>query len=204
MLGVALVQVACTVTAVYVGARTAMGFGRDLRVAVFHRVGLFSSREVGRFGAPSLITRTTNDVQQVQMLVMLSCTQLVATPLMMVGGVTMAVREDRGLSWLLLVCVPVLAAGLGLVISRMVPAFRIMQRRIDTVNKTLREQITGIRVVRAFVREPFEKPPFRQGQPRAHRGCAACGPMDSFDRSSDHRGPQCLHGRGPVVWRSTR
>jgi ATP-binding cassette subfamily B protein len=144
------------VAAVYIGARTAMGFGRDLRVAVFHRVGSFSSREVGRFGAPSLITRTTNDVQQVQMLVMLSCVQLVATPLMMVGGVTMAVREDRGLSWLLLVCVPVLAAGLGLVISRMVPAFRVMQGRIDTVNKTLREQITGIRVVRAFVREPFE------------------------------------------------
>ncbi len=156
MLGVAFVQVGCTVVAVYVGARTAMGFGRDLRVAVFHWVGSFSSREVGQFGAASLITRTTNDVQQVQMLVMLSCTQLVATPLMMVGGVTMAVREDRGLSWLLLVCVPVLAAGLGLVISRMVPAFRVMQGRIDTINKTLREQITGIRVVRAFVREPFE------------------------------------------------
>ena len=156
MLGVALVQVACTVTAVYVGARTAMGFGRDLRVAVFHWVGSFSSREVGQFGAPSLITRTTNDVQQVQMLVMLGCTQLVATPLMMVGGVTMAVREDRGLSWLLLVCVPALAAGLGFVISRMLPAFRVMQGRVDAINKTLREQITGIRVVRAFVREPFE------------------------------------------------
>ena len=156
MLGVAFVQVACTVVAVYVGARIAMGFGRDLRVAVFHRVGSFSSREVGRFGAPSLITRTTNDVQQVQMLAMLSCTQLVGTPLMMVGGVTMAVREDRGLSWLLLVCVPVLAVGLGLLISRLVPAFRIMQGRVDTINKTLREQITGIRVVRAFVREPFE------------------------------------------------
>jgi len=156
MLGVALVQVACTVTAVYVGARTAMGFGRDLRVAVFHWVGSFSSREVGQFGAPSLITRTTNDVQQVQMLVMLGCTQLVATPLMMVGGVTMAVREDRGLSWLLLVCVPALAAGLGFVIYRMLPAFRVMQGRVDAINKTLREQITGIRVVRAFVREPFE------------------------------------------------
>ena len=156
MLAVTLVQIAATVVAVYFGARAAMGFGRDVRAAVFHRVGSFSSREVARFGAPSLITRNTNDVQQVQMLVLLSCTLMVTAPIMMVGGVIMALREDVGLSWLLVVSVPALLISVGVVISRMLPSYRVMQVRIDAVNKTLREQITGIRVVRAFVREPFE------------------------------------------------
>ena len=156
MLAVAVVQVAATVAAVYCGARTAMGLGRDVRAAVFERVGSFSSREVAGFGAPSLITRNTNDVQQVQMLVLLSCTLMVSAPLMMAGGVIMALREDVGLSWLLGVSVPALVAGLGTVIYRTIPSFRLMQVRIDAVNRILREQITGIRVVRAFVREPFE------------------------------------------------
>ena len=156
MLAVTLVQIAATVVAVYFGARSAMGFGRDVRAAVFRRVGSFSSREVARFGAPSLITRTTNDVQQVQMLVLLSCTLMVTAPIMMVGGIFMALREDVGLSWLLVVSVPALFVSLGVVISQMLPSYRVMQVRIDAVNKTLREQITGIRVVRAFVREPFE------------------------------------------------
>ncbi|MGC5018550.1 ABC transporter ATP-binding protein [Micromonospora sp. DT47] len=156
MLLVSLVQIACSVTAVYLGARTAMAVGRDVRTAIFGQVNSFSAREVARFGAPSLITRNTNDVQQVQMLVLMSCTMLVAAPIMSVGGVVMALREDVGLSWLMLVSVPVLAIALGLVIRRMVPGFREMQTRIDTVNRVLREQITGIRVVRAFVREPYE------------------------------------------------
>ncbi|MEU4638989.1 ABC transporter ATP-binding protein [Micromonospora sp. NPDC023814] len=156
MLAVSLVQIVCSVAAVYLGARTAMGFGRDVRAAVFGHVNGFSAREVARFGAPSLITRNTNDVQQVQMLVLMSCTMLVAAPIMSVGGVVMALREDLGLSWLMLVSVPVLAVALGLIIRRMVPGFRLMQTRIDTVNRVLREQITGIRVVRAFVREPYE------------------------------------------------
>ena len=156
MLAVTLVQIAATVVAVYFGARAAMGFGRDVRAAVFHRVGSFSSREVARFGAPSLITRNTNDVQQVQMLVLLSCPLMATAPIMMVGGVIMALREDVGLSWLLVVSVPALLISVGVVISRMLPSYRVMQVRIDAVNKTLREQITGIRVVRAFVREPFE------------------------------------------------
>ena len=156
MLAVTLVQIAATVVAVYFGARAAMGFGRDVRAAVFHRVGSFSSREVAHFGAPSLITRNTNDVQQVQMLVLLSCTLMATAPIMMVGGVIMALREDVGLSWLLVVSVPALLISVGVVISRMLPSYRVMQVRIDAVNKTLREQITGIRVVRAFVREPFE------------------------------------------------
>ncbi|WP_018254217.1 ABC transporter ATP-binding protein [Salinispora mooreana] len=156
MLVVSLVQIVCSIAAVYLGARTAMAYGRDVRAALFAHVNTFSAREVAHFGAPSLITRNTNDVQQVQMLVLMSCTMLVAAPIMSVGGVVMALREDLGLSWLLLVSVPVLALGLGQVIRRMVPGFRLMQTRIDTVNRILREQISGIRVVRAFVREPDE------------------------------------------------
>jgi ATP-binding cassette subfamily B protein len=156
MLLVTGIQVVCSIAAVYFGARTAMGFGRDLRAAIFQRVGEFSSREVARFGAPSLITRNTNDVQQVQMLVLLGCTMLVAAPIMCVGGVVMALREDAGLSWLMLVSVPVMVVAIGLIVRRMLPGFRAMQDRIDTVNRVLREQISGIRVVRAFVREPYE------------------------------------------------
>ncbi|WP_326559051.1 ABC transporter ATP-binding protein [Micromonospora sp. NBC_01796] len=156
MLLVSGVQIACSIAAVYFGARTAMSFGRDVRTAIFGRVMSFSAREVGQFGAPSLITRNTNDVQQVQMLVVVSCTLLVAAPITCVGGVIMAMREDIGLSWLMVVCVPVLVLSIGLIIRKMVPQFRLMQTRIDTVNRVLREQITGIRVVRAFVREPYE------------------------------------------------
>jgi ATP-binding cassette subfamily B multidrug efflux pump len=156
MLGVALVQILCSIGAVWYGSRTAMGFGRDVRAAIFHRVGMFSQREVQQFGAPSLITRETNDVQQVQMLVLMSCTLMVMAPIMMVGGIVMAIRVDVGLSWLIALTVPVLALLLGLIITRMVPSFRLMQGRIDEVNRLLREQITGVRVVRAFVREPLE------------------------------------------------
>ena len=156
MLGVAFVQIVCSVGAVWFGAKTSMSFGRDVRAAIFHRVGTFSQREVQDFGAPSLITRQTNDVQQVQMLLLMSCTLMVMAPIMMVGGIIMAMREDLGLSWLIAVTVPVLAVLLGFIISRMVPSFRLMQARIDEVNRLLREQITGVRVVRAFVREPRE------------------------------------------------
>ena len=162
MLVVSLVQITCSIVAVYFGARTAMAFSRDVRAGIFHHVGSFSSREVLHFGAPSLITRNTNDVQQVGMLVLLGATMMVAAPIMMVGGVIMAMREDLGLSWLLAVCIPVLVVTVGLVISRMVPGFREMQVRIDGVNRVLREQITGIRVVRAFVREPLETQRFDQ------------------------------------------
>ncbi|HEX6876690.1 MAG TPA: ABC transporter ATP-binding protein [Nocardioidaceae bacterium] len=156
MLAVALVQIICTVIAVFFGARTAMAFGRDVRAAIFRQVGSFAGREVDRFGAPSLITRNTNDVQQVQMLVMLGATMMATAPIMMVGGVVMAMREDVGLSWLLAVAVPALVVTVGFVASRMLPGFRLMQERIDGVNRVMREQITGIRVVRAFVRERYE------------------------------------------------
>ncbi|WP_248580322.1 ABC transporter ATP-binding protein [Nocardioides sp. InS609-2] len=156
MLAVALVQILSAVAAVWLSARTAMGLGRDLRAAIFHRVGSFSQRELQQFGAPSLITRQTNDVQQVQMLVLMSCTLMVSAPIMMVGGVFMAMREDFGLSWLLAVCIPALLVSVSLIVVRMVPSFRVMQEKIDEVNRLLREQITGVRVVRAFVREEHE------------------------------------------------
>jgi ATP-binding cassette subfamily B protein len=162
MLGVSLVQIACSVVAVACAARTAMSFGRDLRAAVFARVGSFSGREVAQFGAPSLITRNTNDVQQVQMLALMTCSLAVQVPIMMVGGIVMAMREDLGLSWLLAVVVPALFVSVGFVVSRMVPSFRLVQSRIDDVNRILREQISGIRVVRAFVREPRETERFAE------------------------------------------
>jgi ATP-binding cassette subfamily B multidrug efflux pump len=156
MLFITLLQIACAVTAVYFGAKAAMGLGRDLRGAIFTRVAEFSEQEVTRFGAPSLITRSTNDVQQVQQLVLMSATLMVAAPMLSIGGVIMAIRQDVQLSWLIAVSVPVLLAGIGVIITRMVPLFRLMQTRIDTVNRVLREQLTGIRVVRAFVREDIE------------------------------------------------
>jgi ATP-binding cassette subfamily B protein len=162
MLLVTLVQIVCSIIAVYFGARAAMSFGRDVRGAVFIRVGEFSAREVAGFGAPSLITRTTNDVQQVQMLVIVTCTMLVAAPIMCVGGVVMAVKTDPGLSWLMGVSVPVMVIAIGLIMRQMIPQFRLMQGRIDVLNRVLREQITGIRVVRAFVREPQEEERFEE------------------------------------------
>jgi ATP-binding cassette subfamily B protein len=156
MLVVAFVQVLFAITAVYFGSRAAMGFGRDVRASLFHTVTDYSAREVAHFGAPSLITRITNDVQQVQMLVQMTCTLLIAAPMMIVGGVIMALREDVGLSMLLLVSVPAMVLAMATLIWRMVPQFQAMQDRIDSVNGVLREQLTGIRVVRAFVREPDE------------------------------------------------
>jgi ATP-binding cassette subfamily B multidrug efflux pump len=180
MLLVTLVQILCSIVAVYFGSRTGMGFGRDVRAAVFHRVGEFSAREVNRFGAPSLITRTTNDVQQVQMLVLMSATMLVAAPIMCIGGVIMALQEDIGLSWLVAVSVPVLAIAIGLVIARMVPKFRLMQVRIDAVNRILREQITGIRVVRAFVREPVETARFGVANTEVTEVATAAGRLQAL------------------------
>ena len=156
MLLVTCVQIVCSIGSVYFGAQAAMSAGRDMRGAILHKVGTFSGREVGKFGAPSLITRNTNDVQQVQLLVVMSCTILVMAPIMCVGGIVMALREDLGLSWILLVAVPALGLSMAFIIVRLVPIFRTMQERIDSVNRVLREQITGIRVVRAFVRERQE------------------------------------------------
>jgi ATP-binding cassette, subfamily B, multidrug efflux pump len=156
MLLVTLVQGTFAATAVYFGAKVAMGFGREVRANLFHRVTDFSAREVSAFGAPSLITRITNDVQQVQMLVVMTCTMAIGAPITIAVGIVMALREDVGLSAVLLVAIPAAAVILGTIVAKMVPAFEVMQERIDQINRVLREQITGIRVVRAFVREPEE------------------------------------------------
>ncbi|MGY6652517.1 ABC transporter ATP-binding protein [Amycolatopsis sp. TRM77291] len=157
MLLVSLVQIACSIGAVYYGARTAMAVGRDVRGAIFHRVQDFSAREVGQFGTPSLITRTTNDVQQVQMLTLMAFTLMVSAPIMCFGGIIMALNQDVTLSWLLVLAVPILGVSVGVIIAKMRPAFRLMQERIDKINQILREQIMGIRVIRAFVKDTHER-----------------------------------------------
>jgi len=160
MFAVTGLQVLCAVGAVYFGSRTGMGLGRDLRSAMFQKVTTFSEHETARFGAPSLLTRTTNDVRQIQFLVQMATTVLVAAPLMCVGGILMAIHQDAGLSWLLLVSVPVLVAANYWIISNTLPIFRSMQRLIDAINRVMREQLSGVRVVRAFAREPFERQRF--------------------------------------------
>jgi ATP-binding cassette subfamily B protein len=160
MLVVTILQVGFSVIAVYFGSKVAMGFGRDVRRSLFHQVNDFSAREVATFGAPSLITRITNDVQQVQMLVLMTCTLLLGAPFTSIGGVILAMQQDLGLSRILMFSIPILAVLLGIIIGSMVPTFRKMQERIDRINEILREQLTGIRIVRAFVREPEEKQRF--------------------------------------------
>ncbi len=160
MVGFSLAQIVLAIAAVYLGAKVAMGFGRDVRGALFHQVTAFSAREVGTFGAPSLITRITNDVQQVQLLVVMVATMAIAAPITIVAGVIAAMRQDLGLSAILAVSVPLSAIVLGVIVTKMFPAFQLMQDRIDQINQVLREQITGIRVVRAFVREPQERDRF--------------------------------------------
>jgi ATP-binding cassette, subfamily B, multidrug efflux pump len=160
MFAVTALQVLCAVGAVYFGSRAGMGFGRDLRSAMFHHITTFSEHETARFGAPTLLTRTTNDVRQIQFLVQMACTVLVAAPIMCVGGIFMAIHQDAGLSWLLLVSVPVLVVANYWIISKTLPLFRSMQRLIDNINRVMREQLSGVRVVRAFAREPFERQRF--------------------------------------------
>ncbi|RNL71031.1 ABC transporter ATP-binding protein [Streptomyces sp. I6] len=161
MTGISVVQVVCSIGAVYYGARTAAALGRDVRAAVFDRVQSFSAREVGHFGAPSLITRTTNDVQQVQTLVLMAFTLMVSAPIMCVGGIVLALSLDVPLSAVLLAVVPVLGVSVSLIVRRMRPLFRTVQERLDTVNRVLREQITGNRVIRAFVKDTYEAGRFR-------------------------------------------
>ena len=160
MLAITLFQVIAAGGATYFASRSAMAFGRDTRRSLFGRVRTFSGREVSGFGAASLITRTTNDVQQVQLLVLMTLSMMIQAPFMAVGGVFMALREEPGLAWLMVVAVPVLGAVLGVVIAKMIPGFRVVQTRLDAVNQVLREQLTGVRVIRAFVREPIERERF--------------------------------------------
>lgn len=156
MLAVALLQLAASVSSVWFAAKAAMSIGRDLRAAIFRRVSRFSTYQMSKFGPATLITRATNDVQQLQMVTLMAMSMLVLAPIMAIGGVAMALREDAGLSWLVWVAVPIIVAIMGVAGWKMMPLFRQMQEAIDDVNHTLREQITGMRVVRAFVREDYE------------------------------------------------
>ncbi|WP_036437497.1 ABC transporter ATP-binding protein [Mycobacterium sp. URHB0044] len=162
MLGVTALQVVCAVGAVYYGSRAGMGFGRDLRSAIFHHVTGLSAEETARFGASTLLTRTTNDVQQIQLLVAMTCTMLITAPIMSVGGIVMAVHQNARLSWLLVVSVPVLGLANYWIVGHLLPLFRAMQRLIDGINRVMREQLSGIRVIRAFAREPLERARFAQ------------------------------------------
>ncbi|ATY12726.1 ABC transporter ATP-binding protein [Amycolatopsis sp. AA4] len=160
MLLITLVQIAGSIGAVYYGSRVSSAVGRDIRAGVFHRVQDFSAREIGKFGTPSLITRTTNDVQQIQLLAALTFTLMVSAPIMCVGGILLALQQDVPLSALLVVIVPVLGIAIGLIVMRMRSAFRLMQERLDRINQVMREQIMGIRVIRAFVRDRHERERF--------------------------------------------
>jgi ATP-binding cassette, subfamily B, multidrug efflux pump len=160
MLAISFVQVIATIGATRIGAQTSASLGRQVRSSVFQRVGQFSAQELSRFGAPTLISRSTNDVTQVQTVTYMFLAIMVSAPIMMVGGIFMALREDLGLAWLVAVAVPALGVAVGLITSRMVPHFRSMQVAVDSVNRILREQITGLRVVRAFVREDVERERF--------------------------------------------
>jgi len=169
MLSVTGLQVLCAVGATYVGSRAGMGFGRDLRWAVFEHVTTFSEHETARFGAPTLLTRSTNDVRQIQYLVQIAGTVLVAAPIMCVGGIVMAIHQEAALTWLLLVSVPIMAVANYLIMSRMMPLLRRMQGLIDGINRVLRDQLSGVRVVRAFARERFERDRFaRANQALSH------------------------------------
>ena len=160
MLVVTVVQVGAAIASAFAGSMLAMSFGRDVRGAVFAKVTQFSAREVNQFGAPTLITRNTNDVQQVQQVLLMACTLMVAAPIMMVGGVIMAVRQDAPLAPLMVVAMLALGVSVGLIVRRMIPGFRLMQKRVDAVNRVMREHLSGVRVIRAFVREPFERTRF--------------------------------------------
>jgi ATP-binding cassette subfamily B protein len=175
MLAVTGGQVVCAVGAVYFGSRAGMGFGRDLRSAIFHHVTGLSAEETARFGAPTLLTRTTNDVQQIQLLVQMTCTMFITAPIMSIGGIVMAVHQDAGLSWLLLVSVPLLAVTNYWIVSHLLPLFRTMQRLIDNINRVMREQLSGIRVIRAFAREPLERVRFGEASQQLSDTALAVG-----------------------------
>jgi ATP-binding cassette subfamily B multidrug efflux pump len=180
MFAVTALQVLCAVGAVYFGSRAGMGIGRDLRSAMFHQVTAFSEHETARFGAPTLLTRTTNDVRQIQFLAQMGFTVLVAAPIMCVGGIAMAIHQDAGLSWLLLVSVPVLVVANYWIISRTLPLFRSMQRLIDNINRVMREQLSGVRVVRAFAREPFERQRFDEANVALSGTAQAAGNLQAL------------------------
>ena len=163
MLLVTLLLALCSVVATFFGARTAMAFGRDVRGAVFRKVTDFSQVETNLFGSPSLITRNTNDVTQVQMVIVMALNVMILAPIMCVGGIIMALREDVPLSSLLVVIIPLMFLVIGILATRAMPLFRAMQVKIDRINQLMRENLSGIRVIRAFVRTEHEEQRFDVG-----------------------------------------
>ena len=192
------------IAGVYFGSKTAMAIGRDLRRGVFRKVTSFSAKDVNTFGAPTLITRGTNDVQQVQMLVLMGLNFMVATPIMCIGGIIMALREDLNLSWLVWVSVPVLIVVVGYLVVRLMPLFRSMQKKIDRINGVLREQIIGIRVVRAFVREPYETERFGEANKELTDVSLKIGAPVRPDVPGHRHDPAPVHRRRAVVRRPAR
>jgi ATP-binding cassette, subfamily B, multidrug efflux pump len=180
MLAVTGLQVLCAVGAVYFGSRTGMGFGRDLRRAIFEHVTTFSERETDLFGAPTLLTRSTNDVRQIQYLVQISATVLITAPIMCVGGIVMAIHQEAALTWLLLVSVPVMAVTNYLVMSRTLPLLRRMQALIDGINRVVRDQLSGVRVVRAFAREGFERDRFARANTALSNTALSAGNLQAL------------------------
>jgi ATP-binding cassette subfamily B multidrug efflux pump len=180
MLSVTGLQVLCAVGAVYCGSRTGMGFGRDLRRAIFEHVTTFSERETDRFGAPTLLTRSTNDVRQIQYLVQISGTVLITAPIMCVGGIAMAIHQEAALAWLLLVSVPVMAVTNYFVMSRMLPLLRRMQSLIDGINRVVRDQLSGVRVVRAFAREGYERDRFARANTALSNTALSAGNLQAL------------------------
>ncbi len=180
MLSVTGLQVLCAVGAVYFGSRTGMGFGRDLRRAIFEHVTTFSERETARFGAPTLLTRSTNDVRQIQYLVQITGTVLITAPIMCAGGIVMAIHQEAALTWLLLVSVPIMAVSNYLVMSRMLPLLRRMQGLIDGINRVMRDQLSGVRVVRAFTRERFERDRFARANAALSNTALSAGNLQAL------------------------
>ncbi|WP_197515313.1 ABC transporter permease, partial [Mycobacterium sp. E1747] len=199
MLSVTGLQVLCAVAAVYFGSKTGMGFGRDLRAAMFDHVTTFSEHETARFGAPTLLTRSTNDVRQIQYLVQISSTVLVTAPIMCIGGIVMAIHQEAALTWLLLVSVPIMAVTNYWVMSHMLPLFRRMQGLIDGINRVMRDQLSGVRVVRAFAREGYERERFGRANAALSDTALTAEPDERdaghVDRQRGHR----QHQRLPIA-----
>ncbi|MEO5964298.1 MAG: ABC transporter transmembrane domain-containing protein, partial [Candidatus Limnocylindrales bacterium] len=160
MLGVTFALMIAAIIAVYFSARVAMGFGRDLRSSIFRKVETFSQVEVNQFGTASLITRNTNDVQQIQQVVLMALNMLITAPIITVGGVIMALRQDVPLTGILLVIIPIMAVLIGVVMAKAIPLFQAMQIKIDRINLVMRETLSGVRVIRAFVRTRHEEQRF--------------------------------------------
>ena len=199
MLLVSMLLGLAAIVGVYFGAQVAMGFGRDVRSAIFAKVESFSQAEVNRFGSPSLITRNTNDVLQVQTLVFMSLTVIISAPILIVGGIFMAVRTDPQLSLLLIVVLPIMAAFIGLVMSRAIPLFRAMQVKLDRINQVMRETLAGVRVIRAFVRTGHEERRFDEAELRPVRHDDPGQPPVRDHDPDDDADPEPVLGRGHLV-----